>query len=103
MESKQSIATQSIGWGPWLRFYALLLLIFFEVVAYVFQNIEKKRLGYELSVLVGHKKEMMETMERQGNSLLQFEKLDEIAARAGLSSVALAPNRWPVVRLDQGE
>jgi hypothetical protein len=89
-------ASEGAGWGPWLRFYGLLLLIFFEVVVFVFQNIEKKRLGYELSVLVKHKRLMIETREQQNASLLEWERLDSAAERVRSASLELQPNRWPV-------
>lgn len=95
--------SQGAGWGPWLRFYGLLLLIFFEVVAFVFQNIEKKRLGYELSVLVKHKRLMIETREQQNASLLEWERLDSVADRVRSASLELAPNRWPVAWVDIDE
>lgn len=88
------------NWGPWIRFYALLLLIFFEVTTFVFQNIEKKRLGYELSVLVKHKRRMIETRERQRSSLLEWERLEQVAGSVRGASMDLEANRWPVVRLD---
>jgi hypothetical protein len=88
------------NWGPWIRFYALLLLIFFEVTAFVFQNIEKKRLGYELSVLVKHKRRMIETRERQRSSVLEWERLEQVAGSVRDASLDLEANHWPVVRLD---
>lgn len=91
------------NWGPWIRFYALLLLIFFEFVALVFQNIEKKRLGYELSVLVKHKRRLVETMERQRFSLLEWERLDQVEGAVRSASMELEPNRWPVVWVVRSE
>jgi hypothetical protein len=73
-----------------------LLLIFFEVVALVFQNIEKKRQGYELSVLVKHKRRMIETREHQRASLTEWERLDQVADAVQSASLELEPNPWPV-------
>jgi hypothetical protein len=91
------------GLGPWIRFYALLLLIFFEVVAFVFQNIEKKRLGYELSVLVRHKVRLTEARERLRAPLLEWERLDELAGIVRSASLELEPNRWPVAWIDRND
>lgn len=88
---------------PWFRFYALLLLIFFEVVAFVFQNIEKKRLGYELSVLVRHKVRLTDTREQQKSSLFEWENLDQLAGVVRSASMELEPNRWPVAWIDRNE
>lgn len=87
------------GWGPWIRFYSLLLLIFFEVAVFVFQNVEKKRLGYELSVLVEQKKQLMATKELLLTDALQGQHPREIADLVRSSSLELDVYRWPVLRI----
>lgn len=86
-----------------MRFYALLLVIFLEVVAFVFQNIEQKRLGYELSVLVRHKVRLTEAREKQRAGLLEWESLDQLAGIVHSASMELEPNRWPVAWIDPHE
>lgn len=85
------------SWNFWCRFYLILLLIFAELVTYAFQNIEKKRLGYELAVLVKHKRQLMETRNSKRNELLLSESLPEIAATVQSASLELQPNYWPIV------
>lgn len=92
-----------MGLAPWVRFYALLLVIFLEVVAFVFQNIEQKRLGYELSVLVRHKVRLTEAREKQKAGILEWESLDQLAEIVHSASMELEPNRWPVVWVDHHE
>jgi hypothetical protein len=87
----------------WIRFYSLLVVIFLLVVAYVFQNIEEKRLGYELNVLVGHKIRLTEARERQRTALLEWESLDQLAEVVRSASMELEPNRLPVVWIDQND
>ena len=89
--------------APWVRFYALLLVFFLEVVAFVFQNIEEKRLGYELSVLVRHKVRLTEAREKQKSGLLEWESLDQLAGIVRSASLELEPNRWPVAWIDRHE
>lgn len=87
------------GWGPWIRFYSLILLIFFEVAVFVFQNVEKKRLGYELSVLVEQKKQLMATREMLYTEALQGQHPREIAELVRSGSLELELYRWPVLRI----
>lgn len=96
LSGMMTMENKSASLVPWFRFYALLLLIFFEVVAFVFQNIEKKRLGYELSVLVRHKARLIETREREKSSLLDWENLDQLAGVVRAASMELESNRWPI-------
>ncbi len=86
-----------------MRFYALLLVFFFEVVAFVFQNIEQKRLGYELGVLVRHKVRLTEAREKQKAGLLVWESLDQLAGIVRSASLELEPNHWPVAWIDRHE
>lgn len=97
--SPAKAARQETGWGPWIRFYTLLLLIFFEVALFVFQNVEKKRLGYELSVLVAQKKQLMATKELLLTGSLKGEDPREIAELIRSSSMELDLYRWPVLRI----
>jgi hypothetical protein len=97
------VKNSGTGLAPWIRFYALLLLVFFEVVAHVFQNIEKKRLGYELSVLVRHKVRLTEARERQRTGVLEWERLDQLAGIVRSASMNLEPNRWPAAWVDRNE
>lgn len=87
------------GWGPWIRFYSLILLIFFEVAVFVFQNVEKKRLGYELSVLVDQKKQLMAAKEMLQTEALKGQHPGEIADMVRSSSLELDLYRWPVLRI----
>jgi len=103
LSSYRTTKREKSKWGAWIRFYALLLLIFFEVVAFVFQNIEKKRLGYELSVLVKHKRRMIDIREHQKTSLLEWEDLGKVASFVESASMDLEPNPWPVVWLTRHE
>ncbi len=101
LSANRTSKTASSGLAPWIRFYALALLIFFEVVAYVFQNIEKKRLGYELSVLVRHKVRLTEAREKQRAALLEWESLDQLAGVVRSASLELEANRWPVAWIER--
>jgi len=95
--------TPGHGLVPWFRFYGLLLLIFLEIVVFVFQNIEEKRLGYELSVLVRHKVRLTEAREKQRSSLMEWEGVDQLAGIVKSASLELEPNRWPIVWIDRNE
>ncbi|MCA9432742.1 MAG: hypothetical protein KC940_19665 [Candidatus Omnitrophica bacterium] len=97
--SPSKSSRQESGWGPWIRFYTLLLLIFFEIAVFVFQNVEKKRLGYELSVLVAQKKQLMATKETLLTDALKGQYPDEIAELVHSSSMELDLYRWPVLRI----
>jgi hypothetical protein len=99
LSSNRRPSEKNSQWGPWFRFYLLLFLIFCEVVAYVFQNIEKKRLGYELSVLVRHKARLMETRETLISQVMDVEHLTEIATAVEAASMEIKVSHWPVVWL----
>ncbi len=98
--SPAKAARQETGWGPWIRFYSLLLLIFFEIALFVFQNVEKKRLGYELSVLVAQKKQLMATKELLLTDALKGQHPADIAELVRSSSLELDLYRWPVLRIE---
>lgn len=103
MTRPKSSASVRSDWTFWLRFYVLLFVLFLEVLAFTFQNIEKKRMGHELAYFVYYKKQLLEAREKQNTEVLLTENLDQTASVVQSFQPDLALRPWPVYPLVETE